>query len=159
MKLRTNFCRQVSAPNWLKAASFCLAVSLIAGCSEKPAIERADRPGALTPAPQADHQTALDEYVAAPDTNYNFRLVDTLKASGYTTFVLEMTSQAWLTTNEVDRPLWKHWVNIVRPDTVQSATAQTSSSAESWAQARHGRDTTGRTPARALSRLWREAAA
>jgi PhoPQ-activated pathogenicity-related protein len=32
-----------------------------------------------------------------------------------------MTSQAWLTTNEVDRPLWKHWVIIVRPDQVTSS--------------------------------------
>ena len=32
-----------------------------------------------------------------------------------------MTSQAWLTTNEVDRPLWKHWLIIVRPDQVASS--------------------------------------
>ena len=31
-----------------------------------------------------------------------------------------MTSQAWLTTNEVDRPVWKHWMIIVRPDDVAS---------------------------------------
>ena len=29
-----------------------------------------------------------------------------------------MTSQAWLTTNEVNRPLWKHWLTIVKPDNV-----------------------------------------
>jgi PhoPQ-activated pathogenicity-related protein len=38
-----------------------------------------------------------------------------------TTFILEMTSQAWLTTNEVDRPLWKHWVIVVKPNTVTSS--------------------------------------
>jgi PhoPQ-activated pathogenicity-related protein len=32
-----------------------------------------------------------------------------------------MTSQAWLTTNEVDRPIWKHWLVIVKPDTVTSS--------------------------------------
>src|SRR5262245_45165612 len=49
--------------------------------------------------------TALDKYVAAPDTNYSFHLVSSVPGQGQTTFVLEMTSQAWLTTNEVDRPL------------------------------------------------------
>ena len=41
--------------------------------------------------------------------------------NGQTTFILEMTSQAWLTTNEVDRPLWKHWLTIVKPDSVDSS--------------------------------------
>ncbi len=66
-------------------------------------------------------RTPLDDYVAAPDSNFKFQLVKTVPGSGYTTHVLEMTSQAWLTTNEVDRPLWKHWVIIVRPDQVTSS--------------------------------------
>ncbi len=65
-------------------------------------------------------RTALDRYVAAPDTNYNYSLVKTVPGKGWTTYVLEMTSQAWLTTNEVDRPLWKHWLIMVKPDTVAS---------------------------------------
>src|SRR5436189_5663176 len=73
------------------------------------------------PARAQDTCTALDRYVSAPDTNYSFHLVKALPEKGYTTFILEMTSQAWLTTNEVDRPLWKHWVNIVRPETVTSS--------------------------------------
>src|SRR3989475_3927211 len=68
-----------------------------------------------------DERTALDAYVAAPDTNYNFHLVKTIPGKDQTTFILEMTSQAWLTTNEVDRPLWKHWVIIVKPDHVTSS--------------------------------------
>jgi PhoPQ-activated pathogenicity-related protein len=66
-------------------------------------------------------RTPLDEYVAAPDSNFEFHLVKTIPGQGYTTHVLEMTSQAWLTTNEVDRPLWKHWVIIVKPDQVTSS--------------------------------------
>src|SRR6266702_582426 len=50
-------------------------------------------------------QTALDEYVHAPDTNYSFHLVSSAPSKDYTAFVLEMTSQAWLTTNEVNRTL------------------------------------------------------
>jgi len=34
-----------------------------------------------------------------------------------------MTSQTWLTTNEVDRPLWKHWLIIVKPNVVTHSTA------------------------------------
>lgn len=64
--------------------------------------------------------TALDRYVAAPDSNYNFSLVNTIPGQGWTTYVLEMTSQQWLTTQEVDRPLWKHWLILVKPDTVTS---------------------------------------
>jgi PhoPQ-activated pathogenicity-related protein len=71
----------------------------------------------------ASPRTALDEYVAAPDSHYAFRLLDQAKGEGFTTFFLELTSQAWLTTNEVDRPVWKHLLRITRPDTVASSTA------------------------------------
>src|SRR3990172_4083299 len=77
----------------------------------------------LAPRAQAGRQTALDRYVAQPDPNYGFRLLESKKGSGFTTFFLEMTSQSWLTTNEVDRTLWKHLVRITRPDTVASSTA------------------------------------
>ena len=66
-------------------------------------------------------RTALDEYVQALDTNYSYRLVSTIPGTGYTAFVLDMTSQAWLTTNEVDRPLWKHWMTIINPRDVATS--------------------------------------
>ena len=67
-------------------------------------------------------RTALDRYVKAPDTNYSFRLASTTKGEGYTTYQIDLISQAWLTTNEVGRPLWQHWLTIVRPDQVSSST-------------------------------------
>jgi PhoPQ-activated pathogenicity-related protein len=69
-----------------------------------------------------DTQTALDRYVAKPDPAYSYKLVNTLKAEGVTGYIIEMTSQSWLTTNEVDRPLWKHWLTIVKPDKVDTST-------------------------------------
>src|SRR6266487_5094881 len=33
-----------------------------------------------------------------------------------------MISQAWLTTNEVNRTLWQHWLTIVKPDKLTSTT-------------------------------------
>lgn len=70
----------------------------------------------------ASEKTALDRYVAAPDPNYSFKLVNKMHGEGATVFVLEMTSQQYLTTNEVDKPIWKHWVTIVKPDEVTTST-------------------------------------
>jgi PhoPQ-activated pathogenicity-related protein len=94
----------------------CLVTLLIgsAGC-KCPCLHRASSFEQIV----SESQTPLDRYVAAPDTNYSFHLVKTIPGDGFKTYVLEMTSQAWLTTNEVDRPLWKHWVIIVRPDEVK----------------------------------------
>src|SRR5438874_8692865 len=65
-------------------------------------------------------QTALDRYIAAPDTNYTWHLANTIRGEGYTTYILDMISQAWLTTNEVNRALWQHWLTIVKPDKLTS---------------------------------------
>jgi PhoPQ-activated pathogenicity-related protein len=66
-------------------------------------------------------RTALDRYVHAPDTNYSFRLARTIEGDGCTTYMIDMTSQSWLTTNEVDRPRWQHWLTLVKPDKVSSS--------------------------------------
>jgi PhoPQ-activated pathogenicity-related protein len=66
----------------------------------------------------ARKQTALDRYVFKPDPNYSYKLVSTSKGEGYTAFILELTSQQWRTANEVDRPIWMHWLTIIQPDQV-----------------------------------------
>jgi len=71
----------------------------------------------------AGERTALDRYVHAPDTNYSFRVASTVKSEGYTTYMIDLVSQSWLTTNEVNRPLWQHWLTLVKPDKVGSSTA------------------------------------
>src|SRR5260370_40025189 len=71
----------------------------------------------------ASQETALDRYVSAPDTNYRFELVKTIPGSGYTAFVLDMTSQSWRTPADVDRAVWKHWLTIIRPDAAKRTTA------------------------------------
>lgn len=68
-------------------------------------------------------ETALDRYVKQPDPAYKWSLVSRHPGKGMTTFVLEMTSQNWLTPAEVDRTEWKHWVVIHKPDTLASDTA------------------------------------
>lgn len=59
--------------------------------------------------------TPLDDYVAAPDSNYSYALARTINGTGYTATVWEMTSQAWRDSTEVDRTLWKHWVLVIVP--------------------------------------------
>ncbi len=64
--------------------------------------------------------TALDRYIAAPDANFKWELVNTISGVGYNAYVLKMVSQQWLTEKEVNQPIWWHWVTIVRPTTVTS---------------------------------------
>ena len=70
----------------------------------------------------ASPQTALDRYVAAPDSSYKYELVQTIPGNGYTTYVLNMTSQTWRSAAEVDRPEWRHWLTVIKPATVKQST-------------------------------------
>lgn len=72
---------------------------------------------------QGLEETALDRYVKAPDESFKFELVSTVPGPGYTTFVLNMVSQNWLTPSEVNRTEWRHWVVIVKPEEVKHSTA------------------------------------
>ncbi len=66
--------------------------------------------------------TALDRYVASPDSNYRYELVSATPGNGYTFYVLDMASQKWLGDNDTDRPVWKHWLAIVKPNQVRHST-------------------------------------
>ncbi|MHC4679582.1 MAG: PhoPQ-activated pathogenicity-related family protein [Planctomycetota bacterium] len=67
--------------------------------------------------------TPLDDYVAAPDANYRYEVVKTVNGPGYTAYVIDMISQQWRIKDEVDRPLWQHWLTIVRPSKATADTA------------------------------------
>jgi PhoPQ-activated pathogenicity-related protein len=68
-------------------------------------------------------QTALDRYVAKPDLVYSWKLMKELSGEGYKGYILELTSQSWRTASEVDRPVWKHWLTIVKPGNPVSSKA------------------------------------
>jgi PhoPQ-activated pathogenicity-related protein len=103
-------------------STFVVLGSLLAGCSsERTGGSRDAQTSTSGTRVTRSERTALDDYVARPDTNYSYHVVTNFAGRGQTTYVLEMTSQAWLTTNEVDRPLWKHWLIIVKPDEVKSS--------------------------------------
>ena len=61
--------------------------------------------------------------MAAPDSSFSWKVLKPLPVEGATATLLEMTSQKWLTEQEVERPLWTHWLTIVRPAEVRSDVA------------------------------------
>ena len=68
--------------------------------------------------------TALDRYVATPDPAYKWQVAtNSTVAGGVVMTSIDLTSQTWLTTNEVDKPVWRHWLNIYRPPEVAHSTA------------------------------------
>src|SRR6185503_18040868 len=76
--------------------------------------------GART-APAQD--TALDRYIAKPDSSYSWKLINTIAGDGFHGYMLDLTSQTWRSAAEVDRPAWKHWLTIVKPDKTTSSKA------------------------------------
>jgi PhoPQ-activated pathogenicity-related protein len=68
-------------------------------------------------------ETALDRYVKAPDPSFKWTLDSQTKVSGVSVSLLDMTSQTWRTAAEVDKPVWKHWVQVYKPDQLKSSGA------------------------------------
>jgi PhoPQ-activated pathogenicity-related protein len=68
----------------------------------------------------ANGRTALDGYVEAPDPSYKYELVNKVQGNGHTTYIIDMTSQTWRSASEVNRPVWRHWMIMVKPDEVKS---------------------------------------
>ena len=96
---------------------------LLAACS--PAAPKPEAPAApVATAPdfsiKPEEKTALDAYVAKPDPSYKWELIGTYPGDGQTTYVLNMTSQTWRTSADVDKPVWTHWMTIVKPTEVKS---------------------------------------
>lgn len=65
-------------------------------------------------------ETALDRYVAAADNHFSWKVMRQLPAEGATATLLQMTSQRWLTEQEVERPIWTHWLTVIQPPKVTS---------------------------------------
>src|SRR5215831_19081792 len=76
----------------------------------------------LAALPACAAETALDRYVNKPDPTYAYKIVNTVKGDGYTAFIVELTSQTWRSEADVNRPVWKHWLSIYKPDEVKGST-------------------------------------
>lgn len=63
--------------------------------------------------------TPLDDYCNKPDDNYKFvdtglRITDPL----FTGYILNMTSQQWLTPHDTTRSIWWHWMVVIVPNKI-----------------------------------------
>jgi PhoPQ-activated pathogenicity-related protein len=73
--------------------------------------------------PPSGGKTPLDDYIAKPDPTYSWKVVNTIPGEGFTAFIVDMKSQTWRATPEVNRPAWRHWLTIIKPDVVKHDTA------------------------------------
>jgi len=70
--------------------------------------------------PKTADRTPLDEYVQKPDAAYGWKVVKTVEGNPSKTFVIRLTSQSWRDKSEVDRPLWEHWLVVVKPEKLKT---------------------------------------
>ncbi len=68
------------------------------------------------------NRTMLDRYVFAADSHFSYKLVNMIPGKGFNVYVIDMISQQWRSASEVDRPLWQHYLVIVKPDLVRTST-------------------------------------
>lgn len=59
--------------------------------------------------------TELDRYVAEPDSSFAWKVISRAGCTVGTALVIDLKSQTWRTTDEVDRTLWQHWLTVVIP--------------------------------------------
>ncbi|MDX9973577.1 MAG: PhoPQ-activated protein PqaA family protein [FCB group bacterium] len=65
---------------------------------------------------------ALENYVNEPDPTYAYSVVSSGPGVDCTVYVVDMTSQTWH-PNDVDKPVWRHWVMVFVPNRVETETA------------------------------------
>ena len=60
--------------------------------------------------------TPLDDYVKAADSSYKYTLLKNVTSANSTAYVLNMTSQRWLSAAVVSPSLWWHYVVVIKPN-------------------------------------------
>ena len=71
----------------------------------------------------APRKTALDRYVDAPDNSFKYSVAKKAMVGSTTIYNLDMVSQTWRKPEEINNPVWRHWVNIARPEKLTSSIA------------------------------------
>ncbi|MEZ6119813.1 MAG: PhoPQ-activated pathogenicity-related family protein [Pirellulaceae bacterium] len=64
--------------------------------------------------------TDLDRYVHHDDGAYQWKVVSNQTGDTFSTAVIDMTSQKWLTEDKVNRTHWQHWITIAYPKKVRT---------------------------------------
>ena len=67
--------------------------------------------------------SVLDDYINNVDPYTEYSVVSSEAGFGYTSYILNLTSQKWLTDAEVDHPVWQHWIVLIVPWEVDYETA------------------------------------
>jgi len=68
-------------------------------------------------------RTALDDYVEKPDASYSWTIKENKTADGMRTVLIDMVSQTWRTTRDVNRTEWRHWLTLSIPEGATSDVA------------------------------------
>ncbi len=68
-------------------------------------------------------RTPLDDYIDKPDASYRWQIANETHRDGVRSFVIDMVSQIWLSSAEVDRPEWRHWLILSIPDGIATDVA------------------------------------
>ncbi|XP_055877302.1 autocrine proliferation repressor protein A-like [Biomphalaria glabrata] len=63
--------------------------------------------------------TPLDDYVNAPDPNYGYRYLTSIQGPNFGVYLLNMTSQKWLTDAVTTTPVWWHVVAVIIPSKIE----------------------------------------
>jgi PhoPQ-activated pathogenicity-related protein len=70
--------------------------------------------------PATAERTPLDEYVQKPDAAYGWKVEKVIEGNPSKTAIIKLTSQTWRNKSDVDRPLWEHWLVVVKPEKLKT---------------------------------------
>ena len=63
--------------------------------------------------------SVLEDYVDRPDEHFNYKVLSLQNVEGLDYYVLELTSQKWRDTSEVNRAIWTHYLEVYGPDKIE----------------------------------------
>ncbi|XP_050394472.1 autocrine proliferation repressor protein A [Patella vulgata] len=63
--------------------------------------------------------TPLDDYVNKPDATYKYFEITHYVHEDHTLYILNMTSQTWLTEDIVEKPIWWHYLTVTIPHVIR----------------------------------------
>ncbi|MCI0333035.1 MAG: PhoPQ-activated pathogenicity-related family protein [Planctomycetes bacterium] len=75
---------------------------------------------AVAKPPKTAARTPFDEYVQKPDAAYKWEIAKVTEGNPSKSVVIRLTSQSWRGENEVDRPVWEHWLVVVKPEKLKT---------------------------------------
>ena len=60
-----------------------------------------------------NQNTLLKDYVQKSDPAFRYELIKVVDGDSWKEYIIKMTSQTWLTINEVEQVEWWHYLTIV----------------------------------------------